>query len=80
MIELLQDGMAPLGIITPIPWILILLSDIPGLAAGPKKFLKYLLGQVAARKEVRFLFASMLKTHLNKACSTPQILQIYLLG
>ncbi|KAE9378415.1 cytochrome P450 monooxygenase-like protein [Stipitochalara longipes BDJ] len=51
MIELLQEGMAPLGVVTPIPWILILLQDIPGLAAGPKKFIKYHLEQVAARKK-----------------------------
>ncbi|KAH8797552.1 cytochrome P450 monooxygenase-like protein [Hyaloscypha sp. PMI_1271] len=50
-IELLQEGMAPLGVITPIPWILILFQDIPGLSAGPKRFLKYLLEQVAARKK-----------------------------
>jgi hypothetical protein len=52
MIELLQEGMAPLGIITPIPWLLVLLQDIPGAAAGPKKFLKFHLEQIAARKKV----------------------------
>jgi cytochrome P450 family 628 len=52
MIELLQEGMAPLGIVTPIPWILVLLQDIPGASSGPKKFIKFHLEQVAARKKV----------------------------
>jgi cytochrome P450 family 628 len=52
MIELLQEGMAPLGVVTPIPWLLILLQDIPGVASGPKKFIKYHMEQVAARKTV----------------------------
>ena len=52
MIELLQMGMAPLGVVTPIPWILLILQDIPGVGAGPKKFVKYCMEQVAARKKV----------------------------
>jgi hypothetical protein len=52
MIELLQEGMAPLGVITPIPWLLVLLQDIPGVAAGPKRFTKFHLQQIAARKKV----------------------------
>lgn len=52
MIELLQEGMALLGVVTPIPWLLILLQDIPGAAAGPKRFIKFHLEQIAARKKV----------------------------
>jgi len=51
MIELLQEGMKPLGVLTPIPWILIVLRDIPGVGSGPKKFVKYCTEQVAARKK-----------------------------
>ncbi|KAN0108780.1 cytochrome P450 [Hyaloscypha variabilis] len=51
MIELLQEGMAPLGVITPIPWLLVLIQDIPGIGSGPKKFTKYHLEQIAARKK-----------------------------
>jgi hypothetical protein len=38
--------------VTPIPWILIILKDIPFAASGPKRFLKYHKEQVAARKKV----------------------------
>jgi cytochrome P450 family 628 len=64
MIELLQDGMAPLGVITPIPWLLVLLVDIPGVAAGPKKFVKYHKEQVEARKKV--IFAIPVLQHRNQ--------------
>jgi hypothetical protein len=60
MIELLQEGMAPLGVITPIPWLLVLIQDIPGIGSGPKKFTKYHLEQIAARKKVSTLFHSNL--------------------
>jgi hypothetical protein len=53
--------MAPLGVITPIPWILILFQDIPGLGAGPKKFIKYLSEQVAARKKVSYILLQQTK-------------------
>jgi hypothetical protein len=79
MIELLQDGMAPLGVITPVPWLLVLLKDIPGAASGPKKFIKYHEEQVAARKKVSFS-ASIFKIGVYKACSTRQTPRICLAG
>ncbi len=65
MIKLLQEGMAPLGVITPIPWLLILLQDIPGTSAGPKRFIKFHLEQIAARKKASAL-ASLYKRMFTK--------------
>jgi hypothetical protein len=70
MIELLQEGMAPLGVVTPIPWILLILHDMPGVGAGPKKFVKYCMEQVAARKKVGFR-ASVLELKLTKLLVYP---------
>jgi hypothetical protein len=44
--------MKPLGVLTPIPWILPMLMDIPGIGAGRKVFTKYGEDKVAARKQV----------------------------
>jgi hypothetical protein len=75
MIELLQEGMAPLGVITPIPWILPILHDVPGVGAGHKKFVKYCMEQVAARKKVSF-WALVFELDFDKASRTPQTLQM----
>jgi cytochrome P450 family 628 len=54
MIDILQEGMKPLGVLTPIPWILPILLDIPGLSGGVKAFQKYNKERVATRKQVCF--------------------------
>lgn len=56
MLELLEKGMAPLGILTPIPWLFIIFKDLPAGPSGPKKFRKYHIEQVMARKKVGFSF------------------------
>jgi hypothetical protein len=50
---LLAEGMKPLGIFTPIPWIFPILLSIPGLGAGMKEFREFADAQVTARKRVR---------------------------
>ncbi|TVY92722.1 Cytochrome P450 monooxygenase [Lachnellula willkommii] len=50
-IEILHGGMKPLGVFTPISWILPLLLDIPGLSGGIKAFQQYNKDRVAIRKE-----------------------------
>jgi hypothetical protein len=75
MIELLQEGIGPLGVITPIPWILLILHDVPGLGAGPKKFVKYCMDQVAARKKVGFLlkYSNSKLTKLQYTPDSPDV-------
>ena len=51
-LKLLQAGMRPLGILTPIPWILPILRQIPGAANGPKLFTKYIENQAEIRQKV----------------------------
>ena len=79
MIELLQEGMAPLGVITPIPWLLVLLQDIPGVDAGPKRFIKFHLQQIAARKKVK-CSSFAVQTSVHQASSSFLNRQICLAG
>lgn len=51
--ELLAEGMDPLGIFTPLPWIFPILHSIPGLGKGMKEFAKFSDAQVVARRKVR---------------------------
>jgi hypothetical protein len=51
-LDLLDEGMMPLGVLTPIPWVIPILSRIPGAAAGYKKFLAFCADQVEKRKKV----------------------------
>ncbi|RDL29909.1 Uncharacterized protein BP5553_10536 [Venustampulla echinocandica] len=50
-LKLLQAGMAPLGILTPIPWILVILRKIPGAVNGLKMFTKYIENQAEIRQK-----------------------------
>lgn len=51
-LKLLQAGMRPLGIFTPIPWIFPILKKIPGAANGTKMFTKYIEKQAETRQMV----------------------------
>ncbi|TVY35049.1 Cytochrome P450 monooxygenase [Lachnellula subtilissima] len=51
VIEILQEGMKPIGVLTPIAWMIPLLLDIPGLGGGIKDFIQYNKDRVAFRKE-----------------------------
>ncbi|OBT38604.1 hypothetical protein VE00_11101 [Pseudogymnoascus sp. WSF 3629] len=53
-LKLLQDGMRPVGILTPIPWILPILLAIPGAGTGTKIFTKFIEDQAATRRKVQF--------------------------
>jgi len=44
--------MEPLGVITPIPWVLPILQSIPGAGEGFKKFVTWCDEQAALRKKV----------------------------
>lgn len=52
-LDLLVEGMRPLGVLTPIPWAFCILSAIPGLGTGFKTFVKWAAQQVEERKKVR---------------------------
>lgn len=51
-LDLLEEGMKPVGIFTPTPWLIPVLSRIPGTAAGYKKFIAFCAEQVEKRKNV----------------------------
>lgn len=51
-LKVLVDGMRPLGILTPVPWLFPLLLRIPGAADGTKMITKFIEEQAAARREV----------------------------
>lgn len=53
-LKLLQDGMRPVGILTPIPWILLILVAIPGAGTGTKIFTIFIKDQAATRRKVQF--------------------------
>lgn len=53
-LKLLQDGMRPVGILTPIPWILPILLSIPGAGTGTKIFTKFIEDQAATRRKVQY--------------------------
>jgi hypothetical protein len=52
-LDLLCEGMKPLGTLTPVPWMFCLLTSIPGLSAGFKIFVNWAAEQVKERKKVR---------------------------
>jgi cytochrome P450 len=52
-LDLLCEGMKPLGVLTPIPWMFCILISIPGLSAGFKTFVAWCAEQVKERKKVR---------------------------
>ncbi|KAG9229378.1 cytochrome P450 monooxygenase-like protein [Amylocarpus encephaloides] len=51
LLSLMHNGMASIGPLTPIAWILPLLKQIPGAAKESKEFVKYNTEQVARRKQ-----------------------------
>ncbi len=54
-LDLLDEGMTPLGILTPVPWVIPILARIPGAAQGFKKFIKWCAKQVEKRTQVGIL-------------------------
>lgn len=55
-LDLLVEGMKPLGMFTPVPWLVCLLKSIPGFGAGFKRFESWCAEQVELRKKVRLLY------------------------
>lgn len=51
-LNLLKEGMAPLGLLGPVPWAFCVLTSIPGLGGGFKTFVNWCTEQVEKRKEV----------------------------
>ncbi|RAL65000.1 hypothetical protein DID88_001590, partial [Monilinia fructigena] len=49
-LKLLQEGMAPLGILTPIPWVFPILIKIPGAGDGFNDFIKYCAEKIDIRR------------------------------
>jgi len=50
-LKLLAEGMDPLGVFTPLPWLFPILHSIPGLGGGVKEFMRFGDEQVAARRK-----------------------------
>jgi len=53
-LDLLAEGMKPLGLFGPVPWMFNILSSIPGLGAGLAVFVSWCGDQVEQRKKVGF--------------------------
>ncbi|KIW13029.1 hypothetical protein PV08_08216 [Exophiala spinifera] len=51
-LNLLAEGMKPLGVLTPAPWIFCVLTSIPGLSAGFKTFVAWCAEQIQQRKKM----------------------------
>lgn len=51
--ELLQQGMLPLGILGPIPWAIPIMANAPILGAGFRRFFKWCADQVEARRKMK---------------------------
>lgn len=51
-LNLLKEGMAPLGLLGPVPWAFCILTSIPGLGGGFKAFVEWCSEQVEKRKGV----------------------------
>lgn len=51
-LDLLREGMEPLGLLGPIPWAFTILARIPGLGSGYKKFVAWGAEQVQNRMKV----------------------------
>lgn len=54
-LDLLREGMKPLGVLGPIPWAFCILTRVPGLGTGFKTFVSWCAEQVEKRKKVRFI-------------------------
>lgn len=54
-LDLLSEGMKPFGVLSPVPWIFCLLTSIPGLGGGFKRFVDWSAEQVRERKKVSLL-------------------------
>jgi hypothetical protein len=52
-IEILRQGMAMLGPLSPVPWLFIIFSKVPGLSRDWKRMLRWARKQVKHRIEVR---------------------------
>ncbi|KAL4803988.1 cytochrome P450 [Aspergillus unguis] len=48
--DLLKEGMRPLGLLGPVPWAFCLLTSIPGLGGGFKRFVAWSAEQVEKRR------------------------------
>lgn len=53
-LDLLREGMKPLGVLGPIPWAFCILTRVPGLGNGFKTFVSWCAEQVEKRKKVNF--------------------------
>ncbi|TVY78438.1 Cytochrome P450 monooxygenase FCK2 [Lachnellula suecica] len=51
-IKLLQEGIRPGGMVSPMPWLMILLTKLPGLSAGYQKFVAFCEEQAMNRKKM----------------------------
>ncbi len=60
-LDLLHGGMKPLGLLTPMPWIFLILARIPGVSAEYDRFHHWCEQQVEERKKVRLRQRRMLK-------------------
>lgn len=54
-IELLEDGQAGLGLLSPMPWLMILILRIPGVSSRYHEWINYCEEQVKNRQNVRSL-------------------------
>jgi hypothetical protein len=50
-LKLLMEGMKPLGLLTPVPWALLVLKSLP-IGGEYRKFIKWGADQVQERKKV----------------------------
>lgn len=51
-IKLLHEGTRPVGIFSPMPWLMILMTRIPGLSAGYQRWISFCEEQAEKRKQV----------------------------
>lgn len=58
-LDLLAEGMKPLGVLGPAPWIFCILTSIPGLSAGFKTFVAWAAEQVQHRKKVYLILSTL---------------------
>ena len=50
--DVLRRGMLPLGVLTPVPWLLLILSRVPGLLSGWDNMISWSDQQVERRIKV----------------------------
>ncbi|RDW61326.1 cytochrome P450-14 [Coleophoma crateriformis] len=62
-LKTLQEAMAPLGILSPLPWIFPMVHHIPGARDGIKGFIDFCDEQIDKRREVRPQFPLMIYAH-----------------